>query len=280
MQSQPTYTYIMPKWFKIFLCVVAAIAIAIGSYMVYREATKEERFTKYLMNSFLEDLQAYRNGDTILTPEFATYEFDNPVYYAFVLEQIRTLAEERDYALVAMTLHRLERHRNFYPEIRDVITDVYTNSYTLLEKLALLDESRYVDFEYYNEGLVLYKDDFASYISEHGENQIFYEEGQGGYYDNIEETSTHTTIGLPNSPLGSSKSSTHYGDFRVVLSSSVSLNQYYEETHSTSLSYSFRGNYLSFDFDPRDKDCVYSGDYLFCFDDKGQLLDYARIKEQ
>ena len=114
----------------------------------------------------------------------------------------------------------------------------------------------------------------ASYIEEHGTEKISTASGTGFYADK-EDSYSKKTIGISGSPLYDAEQITYKGDFKIEEQYGVELNSYYEETHYSRTYYYFRDQKIS--FSPDEKDIVYSGEYLFCFDSNGYLTNYCNI---
>ena len=54
------------------------------------------------------------------------------------------------------------------------------------------------------------------------------------------------------------------------------LNSNYEETSYSRNNYYFRDKHIS--FSPDDGECIWSGNYLFCFSDSGELIGFEGIE--
>jgi hypothetical protein len=114
----------------------------------------------------------------------------------------------------------------------------------------------------------------AEYINANGTRSFTTVPGEG-YYAEYEDTHSKDVIGLPNSPLYDSNSTTYFGDFKCRSWEGVRLNEYFQEVSYGGTAYSFRENAIH--FDPTLGECVWSGEYLFCFDKNGAVIGYERI---
>lgn len=159
------------------------------------------------------------------------------------------------------------------PSNAEMITDYFSSAETLEEALEIKDR---LEPHGYSLPLNRNSDLIASYIEANGTNPVTKKPRRGYYADKKDGSSKHT-IGLPNSPIYDAKSYTYKGDFKIVKEWGVELNIWYEETsYSRKDKYYFRDQQIN--FSPDDGDCVWSGDYLFCFSDNGDLIAYDTVK--
>jgi hypothetical protein len=114
----------------------------------------------------------------------------------------------------------------------------------------------------------------SSYINENGTHEITRTPGTG-YYANNKDESFGGTIGIEGSPLYEETRITYYGDFKCVHKYGVRLNSYYEEVSFSGRQYYFRDKELP--DSPDEAVLVWSGEYLFWFDIKGNLISYINM---
>ena len=163
-----------------------------------------------------------------------------------------------------------------YPETAKALAETFAGcaSDNLEDAFKIKETLKYLD--YYNANLNINRDStlIATYIESNGIEEITTTPGTG-FYANEENHSSSHKVGLSNSPLYDDESITYHGDFMIRRKYGVKLNSYYEETSYSDTSCCFRDNYI--DFSPDDGECIYSGDYLFCFASNGTLIDFAEI---
>lgn len=259
----------------IILSVIAALVVA---FLIYWKATEHNRYIKGQIAYVKEEISAYRNGEqTDLYFFTSSAPVEDPTYLDFLLTQVTEFIDNEEYRLLAKFLHRLEFSDSYIQEIREVITNSFNNADNLKTIWVMKEELKYLD--YYNVEISLSRDSapITSYIELNGIEEITTTPGTG-YYANETDYSSKNVVGLPTSPLYDAESVTYMGDFEITHQYGVKLNSYYEETSYSTTLYAFRGNLIS--FSPNNGDCIYSGEYLFCFSKDGELIVFEKISKK
>ncbi len=238
---------------------------------------------KMLKDSFIRDeeekvlkaLSEYRDGKMrYLHFTIGSSFSENPDFSAFLESQALEMYENGEDDLLNAFLKQLEAQDIRISALQDLITNAFESSETLED--AIKTDERYKSLRYYNAGIVLNRKTglLASYIETNGVNLITDTPGTGFYADK-EDRYSSKKVGLDTSPLYDAVSDTYMGDFWHHLEYGVKLNHYYEETPYSKDSYYFRDHFLR--FSPKAGECVYSGDYLFCFDPNGDMINFTKI---
>ncbi len=208
---------------------------------------------------------------------FGTSAMEDPEFIDILATQVSEIVDNGEYDLLDALLRAMENQDAHISQIRDIITDSFGSVADLETALEIKEELKSLD--YYNANVTLDRDStiVASHIQANGTREISTTPGTGFYKDETDSSSSER-VGLPTSPLYDAKSITYLGDFKIKREYGVRLNSYYEETSYSRTSYYFRDNHI--DFSPNDGECVYSGDYLFCFGSDGSLIGFDKIKEK
>lgn len=259
---------------KIFI-ILGIIAVVVVAFLIYWKATEHDRYIKSEMNNVLQEISDYRSGESsYLYLWLDSSALEDPNFLGFLVEQASNMIENDEYRLLDEFLGQLEGHDVYISEIRDTVTNSFESVDNLEDAFKIKETLKYLD--YYNANLNINRDStlIATYIESNGIEEITTTPGTG-FYANEENRSSSHKVGLSNSPLYDDESITYHGDFMIRRKHGVKLNSYYEETSYSDTSGCFRDNYI--DFSPDDGECIYSGDYLFCFASNGTLIDFAEI---
>lgn len=267
---------------KTLIILIGVVIALLLSFLIYWKATEDSRALKKEMEKCLEEMEeclevitAYRNGEkNYINVPFSSTHLADPVVVDFLSEQVSEMLNNGEYYLLDELLDSLENKKTYIPEIQDKVTDTFK---TIPDFETAEDMIRILCFlDYYNQELYLTRNSppITSYIEANGINEISTTPGTG-YYGTKEDYSFRNTIGLPNSPLYDAGHIKYQGDFEFRHEWGVELNSWYEETRYDRTIVSFRDNTI--DFSPDDGECIYSGDYLFCFSLDGKLFSYDRI---
>lgn len=252
-------------------------------FVIYWTSTSETRHRNEeieIHTRIIEDFQ--ENHSYSLSFYIPDDLYHDPIYREFLNGKIQELFEQKDYRTLCALLKLLEEdlaHTSYFlpyiTEFRENLTESFNAHPSIEDKLALIKAAERLEF--CNANLKLTRDSLASYIDEHGENPIHTTPGMGGYYDGLEDEHTSEKHGIEGSALYDADDITYMGDFMKMYSHGVRLNSFYEETSYSSTVYLFKGQPI--EFSPVELSCVYSGDYLFGFDEAGNLAGYENLTE-
>lgn len=203
-------------------------------------------------------------------------------YQHFFVGQMQELCQNKEYDLLDYFLRELEENNIKSKLISETLSDCLASCKTI-ESAWDLSMTAY-GLDYYNKSLTLNKNTgiIAEYINANGINPITLTKGEG-YYAGEANSSWDKRVGISGSKLHDSKSTTYMGDFKRVTKSGIRLNYdtYTEEAYGHT-QYYFRDKEIH--FYPEDGECVWSGDYLFCFapedswfDSEGDLRDFKKL---
>lgn len=262
---------------KLILAVVAVIAAAALIFVVVWNATADARFIAGEIKDLQEEIQDCREEGGYFHFFFWEENLKNEKYVAAIVEQVEEICANGEADLLAKVLSALEEDDAKLTVVRDAVENAFQSMPSLEQALTTLEEME--GLEYYNKNLSLTRESpvVADYIQTNGTREFTTTPGTG-YYANEEDSSSHNRVGIEGSALYDAESITHKGDFKTVHKSGVKLNSYYEEVSYSQENYYFRGEYLG--FDPFQGECVWSGDYLFCFGaQSGELLGFAVCPE-
>lgn len=260
---------------KIFI-IIGVIAALIIAFLIYWKATEYDRYVKKKTNDILETLSDYRSGEIrYFSMGGFSDALEDPTFIDFLSAQASDMIDNEEYYLLYDFLGELENADAYISEIQDDVTNSFESADDLEEAFRIKEVLEHLD--YYNTNLNFNRDStlVATYIESNGIKEITTTPGTG-FYANEKDSSSKHTVGLSNSPLYDACVTTYRGDFKIRLEFGVTLNSFYEETSYSDTSYYFRDNYIS--FSPDDGECVYSGDYLFCFASNGMLIGYEQLK--
>lgn len=204
-------------------------------------------------------------------------------YQSSLAGQIQELHQNKQYGALFTFLNALELNEVYSSSLVTALNDCLDSCKTIEDAWQLRSELYTLD--YYNESLKLNKNTgvVAAYLNEHGVNPITFTEGEG-YYAGEANSSWDKRVGISGSKLHNAKETTYMGDFKCVYKHGTNLNYdtYTEESYAHR-QYYFRDNAIT--FYPDDGECVWSGDYLFCFapedswfDSEGDLRDFTKLK--
>ncbi len=264
---------------KAILAIFVAVVVLVTGYLVFMKVTEHDRFVKREMKEVVEELDKCRSKDSsfALAHTWRSELLNDQKFIDFLTEQASGLMKNGDLRVLESFLYNLEFNNIKLDGISEVLKNEFDNAesidaaYRIVDGLSILD--------YYNSVLILNRSSkvVAAYIEEHGTEQIYTEPGTG-YDADEEDSSSFDRVGLDTSPLYDSESVIYAGDFKYDHSSGVKLDSNYNETYYSSTRIYFRNNYVQ--FSPDDGECVYSGNYLFCFAKNGDLIDFARINNK
>ncbi len=263
---------------KKVLIIIGVVIALIAAFLIYWKATEHDRYIKGRIAKIEEEVAACRNGENYRFYFWvSSAEKEDPTYIDFLSTQVSEMIENTEYSILGNFLERLESEEAYIPEVKDDVTALFNGVGDLEVALKIQDELKYL--KYYNADFDLSRDSvmIAAYIKTNGIEEITTTPGTG-YYANETDRSSNHQVGLEDSPLYDAKGVTYRGDFKITYESGVGLDSHYEETYYSSATYHFRDNYIT--FSPDDGECVYSGEYLFCFSRGGTLIGIAKISDQ
>lgn len=260
------------KTLIIIVSVLAAIAL---SFAIYWKATENDRYIQRRIDELREEISAYRSGESYnfscWIPSSVTVE---PTYIDFLSTQVSEMIDNAEYRLLYKFLANLERRHAYISEIKNDVTNLFNGVGDIEVAIEIKDQLEFLD--YYNTDLDLKRDSsiITAYIETNGIEEITTTPGTG-YYADETDRSSRKRVGLSTSPLYDAESVTYMGDFEITHKYGVRLNTYYEESSYSSTICRFRDNHIS--FSPYDGECIYSGEYLFCFSKDGTLIGADKI---
>lgn len=262
------------KTLIIIVSTLTAIAIV---FAIYWKATEHDRYVKSSIDRITTQITDYHSGERSRF-FFYSSELRDSTIIDFISTQVSEMIENEEYRMLTDFLYALEYENAYIPEIREKIANSFINANNLETAFKMKDNFEYY-LDYYNAQMSLSRDSalIVSYIESNGVNKITTTPGTGFYANETDYTSKER-VGLSTSPLYDAKSVTYMGDFKMTHSYGVRLNSYYEETYYSSTCYHFRDNYI--DFSPDDGECIYSGEYLFCFSQDGELIGAEKISKK
>lgn len=271
---------------KNILIVLGVIVMLVVAFLICWKATEHDRYIEREKNKVLQEIS---RPDIFFFLRIDSLALQDPNFIDFLVEQAYNMFEndEPNYDYIRWFLGSLEFSGAYINEIQDAFTNLSKRENIDLEDAFKLKE-QFNDLHYYTIDLNFNRDStlVAAYVEFNGIEKITTTPGTGFYADKENEYSRRT-IGLPNSPLYEVREILYKGDFMVSKGHGRELklhtdagygNGYYEEEDYSYTHYAFRDNSIDFNFN--DGECIYSGDYLFCFASDGALINYAKIKKK
>ncbi len=256
---------------------VIVLTLMIIGFSIYWNATEDDRYIKSEMEYVLEQVEAYRSGENSDIEFYvASSVLDDWEFIDFLSVQASEMIDNGEYDLLFEFLTELRRNDACISEIQDNVKNMFESIEDL--EIALEIKEKY-SVDYYEPVLSFRRDSklFSSYIKSNGIEEITTTPGTGFYANEKDDISTDW-IGLEGSPIHDSKSLTYMGDFKILEEYGVTLDKYYNETYYSYDNYYFCDQPI--DFSPMDGECIYSGNYLFCFDSDGTLIGCEKIDEK
>lgn len=236
------------------------------------------------INNLKEDISFARDGMYVsIERHNIGYKMkDDAKFHDFLADEAEKMLENGEFDVFSYYISMLERNGEAYRNIERIniaISNHFGSVAKMEECLEMFNLFELRDVKYYSKNLVMSENSGAifRYIQANGTNSITTTPGEGYYSGRTNET-TKDVVGLPNSPLFDAVSITYNGDFQLVHKYGVKLNYLYKEEAYSSKTYYFRDEYVP--FGPNDGKCVWSGDYMFCFDADGNMKDYTKIDSQ
>lgn len=260
------------------IIIISVIATLVVAFLIYWKATEHDRYIKGCIDDVREEILDYRSGaSSDIYFWVSSSAMEDPTYIDFLSTQVSEMIDNAEYNLLYKFLKRLELEDAYISGIKNDVTNLFNSVGDLKAALEIKDKLEYLD--YYNADFDLSRDSsiVTTYIEANGIKKISTTPGTG-YYANEKDESTFKRVGLPTSPLYDATSTTYQGDFKIKSEYGVELNSYYEETSYSRTNYYFCDNYIS--FSPDDGECIYSGEYLFCFSYNGTLIGVEKITER
>ena len=249
--------------------VIAALFVVF--FPIYWTVAERNRGIKRNIEYVQEEILNYRSGESSNIDFLVSSDaMVDSTYIDFLSTQISEMIDNAEYELLGEFLEELENENAYISELKDDVINLFNS----VAEVAFAIKDKELD--YYNVDFDLSRDSsiVATYIESNGIEKISTTPGTGYYADEIDKSNYHR-VGLERSPLYEATSTTYRGDFEIRSEYGVKLNSLYEETSYSHTAYSFRGNDIS--FSPDDGECIYSGDYLFCFSSDGTLIDLSKI---
>lgn len=260
----------MNKKIKIVCAVIAILCVAFG---ISWKASEGIRYRNEKISQIEEEIEECRKTSESLSVYIPSSLIQDEKFQTFLISQVDEMCKNNDTWLLLDLIMEMDEKECNIPTVKETINE-YFSSFTDIE--IALETNDKINYCNYYSGWVLNRSSkvIDTYIEKNKTNPITMTKGEGFYAEEENSSSSHT-VGLPSSPLYDRNSVSYYGDFKVRISSGVRLNSYYQEEKYHRESWSFRDNII--DFSPDDGECVWSGDYLFCFSDSGILIGYEEL---
>ena len=269
---------------RIISIACLAVLISIIAFIIFWISTEDIRSRMHNIKEIDNEIADFRTGESdylffIIPDELIT----DDVFVDYLCSEIRKMCANNEYELLHEFTFELILTNDFENyKIIDTLVECFSNASTLDEAVAIREEFSPVSadgFSYWNKIeekmiLNLNQNPISSYIEQNGTRTFCTTAGEG-FYAGLEPESSTDVVGIPGSPLHSSEETTYLGDFKFVHWWGVRLNYWYEEEHYGGYSYYFREQHIP--FSPLEGECIWSGDYLFCFAPDGQLVNYAYL---
>lgn len=261
---------------KIVVAVISILCVCAIAFAIYWDATEFSRYR----NKEIDDISGAiainrQKGDDFFVLLLGDELMNDEVFQEFLVTEIQKMYQNREFKMLNGFLKELEDEDIYSSLIVDTLNDCMSSSDDISSALEMIDRLHYL--EYYNSALVLNKNTgvIAEYLSINGTNSISSTKGTG-YYADEEDEESYERIGIAGSALHDSKEIIYNGDFKYVHEYGVYLNKttYTEDRYSREYYY-FRGTAI--DFTPKTGECVWSGDYIFCFSENGTLLGCSKV---
>ncbi len=268
------------KLIIIIISVVLACALALG---VFLKVTEDERYIKGKIKGIQQQVDEFRAGerDDINLHDYKK-AIKDPQTDEFLISLVKEMCENDETDMLQDFVRGFESADFRSEKILDIINEYFSSAefddMTDYEQMKDIVERINSDSYYYKFEMPSVNRDtefIADYINKNSTKAFTTTKGEGFYADKEDEFSKNV-VGLPDSPLYDAVSITYAGDFKYVNKYGVELNRFYEETSYSKYTYYFRDNEIGFKHNFGD--VVWSGDYLFCFSDTGELLCYDTIK--
>ncbi len=262
---------------KAIIIAVAVVLVAALAFLIYWNATEFDRERNREMKYIQEQFDEYREGKNPMLPVVFDDELINDAeFQEFLTMQVREMCENGEARLLNEFLSGVEHYRKYYVFLQDAVTEGFGYVKTIEDAFYIKEELRLLD--YYNEGLklTLQSPVIASHIEEHGTNDITVTPGEG-YYANEKDSSWSKTL-VDGLPLFDAEEITYFGDFKCRHSYGVRLSALYQEENYSSTTYCFRDCYITFPSEQGEciwSECIWSGNYLFCFSSTGELVGFT-----
>lgn len=259
----------------LLITIVICVLIGIIGFAIYWSSTEDIRIRDDMIADIKDEIAAYRSRESFMISFIVIDGVKDQIFEDFLVTQVQEMCQNREISLLIEFLQELEFEKCYYESIVQVVNDWLVSLGDIeaaFDVVAKMD----IPLDYYKAELKLNRTSglIGEYIGKNGTKPITFTPGEG-YYANEQDSTSKDVVGLPDSPLYDAEEETHFGDFMLVHEYGVTLNAYYEETYYSREKFYFRDTALL--FSPYDGECVWSGDYLFCFDSSGLLIGFSKI---
>ena len=278
---------------KLIIIIVAISLLCVTAFLIFWNATEYDRELNQKIKKTQERIAEFRENETDSKYFLPIYIFDeyhtDEKFITFLCSEIQIMCQNSEYSLLHNFVYDIMINNDIVNiEIIDTLVHCFESASSLEQAFGIRDAfepvgSRWSSDTFYywdkiQPKMVLARNTtvLAEYLETNNARSFTMIPGEG-YYAEFEDTSSKDVIGLPNSPLYDSESITYFGDFKCRSWHGVKLNEYFEEVSYGGSVYYFRDNAIH--FDPTKGECVWSGEYLFCFDTNGTLIGYELITQ-
>ena len=252
------------KMIKILIGSVLGVALVFGTFLATqsgKRVLKEWEISRKIN-------KCYKTGEmpVVYLHEYNWSYRNERKLEKFVVKKIENMVEKGNVEVIveffdsAGGLDYLKCHE----EIREALK-TNLDKISIEKKIELISKISEIEDGYTYQLLEI--DDVKEYIDKFGEESIILENGQGGYYDNLENRHS----GGFSAGVGASYSYSgygYYGDFEEENVSGKSAPNYEEAIDTYSHKIWFKGNYVENLYSiPEENHCWYSEPYLFVQDD-------------
>ena len=282
---------------KLIIIIAAISLICATAFLIFWNATEYDRELNQKIKKTQERISEFRENETNNTYRskfLPAYIFDeyhtDEKFIGFLCTELQTMCHNGEYALLGDFVYDIMIDNDIVNiEIIDTLVHCFENASSLEQAFGIKNTfepvgSRWSSDTFYywdkiQPRMILTRNTavVAKYLETNQARSFTMVPGEG-YYAEFEDTSSKDVVGLPDSPLYDSESLTYFGDFKCRSWHGVKLNEYYEEVSYGGSVYYFRDNAIH--FDPTKGECVWSGEYLFCFDNDGTMIGYELITQK
>lgn len=256
---------------KKIIIIVAIMLVSIVTFAIYWNVTEEERCIK-------SELRKMERQVTSAAGVMSFTCYDDPRTEELAITLVKGMFENDDMNSLFDFIYYLEEREDYHSQKLASTLNEQFNAYDDWEYLYRISNSRFNELEFYKPNIVITRNtgSLADYIDEHGTKPFTTTPGEG-YYANEEDTYNKEVIGIPGSPLYDVDEVVHMGDFKCYYQYGVMLDTFYQETSYSRFNGQFRGTPIN--FSPKLGELIWSGDYMFCFDATGNLINYCNISD-
>ena len=202
---------------------------------------------------------------------------EDPKFQRFIIENAQKMSDDGETVLLGKFVDRIAYSGCEYPEVLEIVKEYYNNLDSMDDVIELISSAG--QWDYYCDAIDAKKTSpfFKKYFEENGMYIATTTPGEG-YYGDKGSRKYNNTVGIEGSPLYDAGNISYYGDFKVAHQEGVRLDYNYNEESYSNTFYYFRDNYMAINPFEVGGEWILTGEWLFNFDDSGELAYYGKVK--